>query len=111
VAYLVDTNVLVRLAAPADPRHQIARMQRGAWQEQQDLIDATCRRLVDQQVIEPLSTDEEETSRWNLRELASLIEGNFHVQLDLTGLSEFERLAYERRASWNGGPLPSPHSE
>ena len=25
MAYLVDTNVLVRLAAPADPRHQIAR--------------------------------------------------------------------------------------
>ncbi|MEP7012377.1 MAG: GNAT family N-acetyltransferase [Acidobacteriota bacterium] len=81
------------------------------WHEHQDLIEATCRRLVDQQVIEPLSTDEEETGRWNLHELASLIEGYFHVQLDLTGLSEIERLAYERRVSWDRGLLPSPHSE
>ncbi len=80
-------------------------------QEQQDLIEATCSRLVEQQVIEPLSSDEEETRSWNLCELASLIEGNFHVQLDVALLSEFERLAYERRVSWDRGPLPIPHSK
>ncbi len=86
-------------------------MSTNTWQAQQDLIEATCRRLVDQHVIEPLSTDEVETRLWNLRELASLIEGYFHVQLDLTGLSEVERLAYESRVTWDRGPLPSPHSE
>lgn len=86
-------------------------MRQSTWQSQQDLIESTCQRLVDRRVIEPLSTDEEDTKLWNLRELASLIEGHFHVQLDLTGLSEVERLAYERRASWDGGLLPSPHSE
>ena len=86
-------------------------MSTNTLQAQQDLIEATCRRLVDQQVIEPLSTDEEETKLWNLRELASLIEGTFHVQLDVARLSEIERLAYESRATWNRGPLPSPHSE
>ncbi|HEV7667435.1 MAG TPA: GNAT family N-acetyltransferase [Thermoanaerobaculia bacterium] len=81
------------------------------WQAQQDHIKATCRRLIDQHVIEPLSTAEGEASRWNLCELASLIEGHFHIQLNLTGLSEIERLAYESRASWDRGPLPTPHSE
>src|SRR6185295_14611003 len=77
----------------------------------QSSIEACCRRLIDQQVIEPLSTDEAETRRWNLYELASLIEGHFHVQLDVTRLSDVERLAYERRVSWEGHPLASPHSE
>src|SRR5262245_844300 len=86
-------------------------MSTDTWQAQQTLIEATCTSLVDQRVIEPLSTDEEETRRWNLWELASLIEGHFHVQLDVTGFSEIERLAYERRTSWDGGTLYSPHGE
>jgi GNAT superfamily N-acetyltransferase len=72
-------------------------------------IDACCRQLMAEGVIEPLSQDAEDTKSWNLVELASLIEGNFHVQLDLTHLSEEERLAYELRASFDGRPLASPH--
>jgi ribosomal protein S18 acetylase RimI-like enzyme len=72
-------------------------------------IEACSRQLTAEGVIEPLSTDEGETRSWNLCELASLIEGHFHVQLDVTGLSEIERLAYERRVSFDGGPLRSPH--
>jgi len=43
-----------------------------------------------------------------LRELASLVEGHLHVQLDVTRLSEEDRLAYERRVSSDDRPLPSP---
>jgi len=62
-------------------------------------------------VIEPLATEGAETRSWNLCELASLIEGHFHVQLDVRGLSEIERLAYERRVTYDGRPLLSPHGE
>ncbi len=46
-----------------------------------------------------------------LSELASLAEGHFHVQLDVAGLAEDERLAWERRVSSNEGPLSSPCRE
>ena len=72
-------------------------------------IDACCRQLVAEGVVEPLSEDAEDTKSWNLVELTSLIEGNFHVQLDLTHLTDEERLAYERRTSFDGDPLVSPH--
>jgi ribosomal protein S18 acetylase RimI-like enzyme len=81
------------------------------YHEQQSRIEACCRQLVDQGVIEPLSTDEGETRDWSAYELASLIEGHFHVQLDVTRLSEEERLAYERRVSEDGDPFPGPHGE
>jgi GNAT superfamily N-acetyltransferase len=86
-------------------------MSTNTWYDaQRSSIEACCRQLVAEQVIAPLSTDEEETRDWNLRELSSLIEGHFHVQLDLTRLSEEERLAYERRVSFDGRRLASPHS-
>ena len=87
-------------------------MSASTWYErQQGWIEACCRHLVAQGAVEPLSTDEKETRDWNLCELASLIEGHFYVQLDVSRLSEFERLAYERRVSFEGWPLGSPHSD
>jgi len=79
------------------------------YEAQQETIEACCRQLVAQRVMEPLSTDESETRDWNLCELASLVEGHFHVQLDVTRLSDIERLAYECRATFEGHPLRSPH--
>jgi ribosomal protein S18 acetylase RimI-like enzyme len=88
----------------------VVRMSTDTWyQKRENIIDGCCRQLIAQKAIEPLSTDEGETRDWNLCELASLIEGNFHVQLDVSRLSEMERLAYERRASFDGRPLASPH--
>lgn len=81
------------------------------YQEQRSRIEACCRQLMAQGVIEPLSTDEGETRGWSLYELASLVEGHLHVQLDAARLSEEERLAYERRVSHDGRSLASPHSE
>ena len=80
-------------------------------QAQRSEIEACCRQLIAERVIEPLSTDEGETRSWNLCELASLVEGHFHVQLDVGRLSEDERLAYERRVTFEGCPLASPHGE
>jgi len=71
----------------------------GWYQAQQDSIEACCRQLVVEGVIEPLSRDGGETRDWNLCELASLVEGHFHEQLDVKNLSEEERLAQECRAS------------
>ncbi|MEA2600986.1 MAG: hypothetical protein QOF89_1978 [Acidobacteriota bacterium] len=79
------------------------------YEEQRSTIEACCQQLMTERVIEPLSTDEGETRDWMLWELASLVEGHLHTQLDVTRLSEEERLAYERRVSYNGGPLASPH--
>jgi GNAT superfamily N-acetyltransferase len=85
-------------------------MSTNSWyQAREAAIEGCCRQLVAERVVEPLSTEEGEARDWNARELASLVEGHFHVQLDVTGLSDFERLAYERRASFDGGPLRSPH--
>ena len=42
-----------------------------------------------------------------LRELASLVEGHLHLQLDVTRLSEEDRLAYERRVSSDDRPWAS----
>ena len=81
------------------------------YQARRCSIDACCRQLVAEGLIEPLSRDENEARSWNLCELASLIEGHFHLQLDVTCLSEDERLAYERRVSFDDRPLASPHSE
>jgi GNAT superfamily N-acetyltransferase len=81
------------------------------YQAQRSGIDACCRQLTAERVIEPLSGDEAETRSWNLCELASLLEGHFHVQLDVGRLSEEERLAYERRVTYDGRPLASPHGE
>ena len=86
-------------------------MSTNTWYEKrQSMIEGCCRQLIAQETVEPLSTDEGETRDWNLRELASLIEGHFHVQLDVARLSEIERLAYEHRVSFDGGPLASPHN-
>ncbi len=79
------------------------------YDEQRSAIEACCQQLVAERVIEPLSTDAEETRRWMLWELASLVEGHLHVQLDVTRLSEEERLAYECRVSYDGRPFGSPH--
>jgi ribosomal protein S18 acetylase RimI-like enzyme len=79
------------------------------YQAQRSGIEACCRQLVAEGVIEPLSRDEGETRSWNLCELASLVEGHFHVQLDVARLTEEERLAYEHRASFDGRPFASPH--
>ena len=59
----------------------------------------------------PLSTDEEETGKWMHWELASLLEGNLHAQLDVAALSEDARLALERVVSFDGRPLVSPHGD
>jgi ribosomal protein S18 acetylase RimI-like enzyme len=79
------------------------------YEEQRSAIEACCRQLVTEGVVEPLSTDEGETRGWMLWELASLVEGHLHTQLDVARLSEEERLAYECRVSYDGGPLGSPH--
>ena len=79
------------------------------YQEQRSGIEACCRQLAVEGVIAPLSTDEEETRDWMRRELASLVEGHFHVELD-GALSPEERLAYECSVSYDGRPLGSPHS-
>jgi ribosomal protein S18 acetylase RimI-like enzyme len=82
------------------------------WYEaQRSSIEACCRQLMAEGVIEPLSTDEGDTKAWMLRELASLVEGHLHVQLDGTRLSEADRLAYEHRVSFDGHALPNPHGE
>jgi ribosomal protein S18 acetylase RimI-like enzyme len=81
------------------------------YQAQRGAIEATCRQLIAERVVEPLSSDEGETRRWNLWELASLVEGHFHQQLEVTRLSEEERLVQERRVTYDGGPLASPHGE
>ncbi len=81
------------------------------YQKQRCQIEACCRQLVNEGVIEPLSTDEEDTRSWNLWELASLVEGHCHLQLDVARLSEDERLAQERRVTFDGRPLASPHGE
>ncbi|MFL6259281.1 MAG: GNAT family N-acetyltransferase [Thermoanaerobaculia bacterium] len=79
------------------------------WYEtQRSNIESCCRRLIAEKVIEPLSTDEGETKAWMLWELASLVEGHLHVQLDGTRLSEEERLDYECRVS-DSHPFGSPH--
>ena len=69
------------------------------YEAQQGNLEACCRQLTAEGVIEPLSTDEGDTKAWMLRELASLVEGHLHVQLDITRLSEEDRLAYERRVT------------
>ena len=80
------------------------------YDAQRTHIEACCRQLVAEKVIEPLSTDEEETETWTLRELASLVEGHLHIQLDGTRLSEEERLDYESRISSDGHqPYMDPH--
>jgi ribosomal protein S18 acetylase RimI-like enzyme len=81
------------------------------YREQRSNIEACCRALEAGGVIEPLARDEGETRRWNLCELGSLVEGHFHTQLDVNGLSEEERLAYERRVSFDGRSFASPHGE
>jgi ribosomal protein S18 acetylase RimI-like enzyme len=85
-------------------------MTTNTWhQAQRSSIEACCRQLAAEGVIEPLSTDEAETKSWNLRELASLAEGHFHEQLDVTRLTDDERLVHERRVTYDGRPLMSPH--
>lgn len=81
------------------------------YEAQQSTLEACCRQLTTEGIIEPLSTDGGDTKTWMLRELASLVEGHLHVQLDVTRLSEEDRLAYERRISSDDRPLPSPHNE
>ncbi|MBW8878010.1 MAG: GNAT family N-acetyltransferase [Acidobacteria bacterium] len=78
------------------------------YQAQRSGIEACCRQLTTEGVIELLSTDEGETRDWMRRELASLVEGHLHIQLDDT-LSAEERLAYECSVSYDGRPLGSPH--
>lgn len=80
------------------------------YQEREVCIKACCRQLTAEKVIEPLSMEEGEIRGWNLYELASLVEGHLHEQLDIAQLSEDERLAYEHRVTYDGRPLPSPHS-
>ncbi len=67
-----------------------------------------------ERVVEPVSTEEVETKGWNLYELASLVEGHLHEQLDvarLSNASDTERLAWECRVTYDGRPLRSPHSD
>jgi len=80
------------------------------YQERDGWIEACCRQLTAEKVVEPLSMEEEEIRGWNLYELASLVEGHLHEQLDVAGLSDDERLAYEHRVTYDGRPLPNPHS-
>lgn len=79
------------------------------YHNQRDIIDACCRQLTAEGVVEALSTDEQETARWNLWELASLVEGHLHEQVDVDRLSDEERLAREHRVTYDGGLLRSPH--
>lgn len=79
------------------------------YQKQESTIEACCQQLMAEGMVEPLSTDEGETRRWMLWELASLVEGHLHTQLDVTRLSEEERLAQECRVSYDGRPFGSPH--
>ena len=79
------------------------------WHEKrQNTIEDCCRQLVHQKVVEPLSTEEKDVKDWNRCELASLVEGHFHVQLDVAQLTDLERLAYEYRSTYNNEPLSNP---
>src|SRR4051794_6123237 len=70
------------------------RMSAKTWYKtQESSIEASYLQLMEEGVIEPLSRDEEESKQWNLRELASLLEGHFHEQIDISRLSDDERLA------------------
>jgi GNAT superfamily N-acetyltransferase len=78
--------------------------------EQRELwIDETCRRLTEDGVVEPVSTEDVETRGWNRYELASLVEGHLHAQLDVAQFSDDARLALERSVTYDGQPLRSPH--
>jgi len=79
------------------------------YQEQRSGIEACCRLLMAEGVVEPLAEDSGESRSWNLCELASIVEGNFHWQLAVADLSKEERLAFERRTSFDGRPFASPH--
>jgi GNAT superfamily N-acetyltransferase len=86
------------------------------WYERKQFWNQECcRRLTAERVVEPLSTEDVETKAWNLYELASLVEGHLHEQLDVARLSnasnasDTERLAWEQRVTYDGGPLRNPH--
>ncbi len=79
--------------------------------EQREAIAACCRQLVAEGWIEPLAPDAAETRRWDVLELASLWERHFHELLDVTTLSEEQRLSHERRVSFSGQPLANPHGD
>ncbi len=68
-------------------------------------------RLVSEGIVAPLSRDPSETRAWLDWELASLVEGTVHVELDVPSLSEEERGDRERRVTWRGRGLRSPHGE
>jgi len=86
------------------------------YDKQQASIESCCRQLMAQGVAEPLSKEERETRDWSLCQLASLAEGHLHEQIDGKRLSNgsaesnAEILAYERRVTYDGRPLLSPHA-
>lgn len=103
---------LVEFGSAGKPRMVAGMSTMTDWyQAQRSGVETCCRQLMAEGVIEPLSEDEAETRSWNLCELASLVEGHFHVQLDVGRLSEEDRLVYERRVTFDGRPLASPHGE
>jgi hypothetical protein len=81
------------------------------YETQRRQISACCRQLVHRGIIAPLSADEQATRDWSRYQLASLVEGHLHEQVDVNQLSEDELLTYERRVGFSGTPLLSPHGE
>src|SRR5262245_18227605 len=84
-------------------------VRRRAFADHERGIAACCQQLTAERIVEPLA--EPESEAWNRWELASLAEGNCHVQLDVSASTDDERLAWERRAGFEDRPLPNPHSE
>jgi ribosomal protein S18 acetylase RimI-like enzyme len=66
--------------------------------------------LVTRGVIEPLSPDDYDVQRWLDCELASLVEGHFHVIIDPGSLNAIDRQEWERRATCGHG-LRDPRRE
>ncbi len=73
-------------------------------------IHAICARLTEEGVVEPLADRPEDNHAWNGCELASLIEGNFGQEIDVSTLSDEQRGQWELDANWSHRPLRAPHS-
>jgi GNAT superfamily N-acetyltransferase len=78
--------------------------------EQDAKLEVVERKLLEDHVLEPLARDAEDTRQWLDWQLASLVEGFHHEQIDVVSLSADERTSWERRATERGKGQYTPHS-
>src|SRR5688500_10161037 len=67
--------------------------------------------LIQRGVIEPLADDDLDVSRWLSWELASLVEGHFHYEVDFDHAGAAVRRKWERRLAHAGDRLRDPRSD